>query len=127
MYLKECIDGARYPYSQGAEGAFIGNHFAVGVQVHIAVRLARCFFAVVQGTFFTIGQAIDHEAASAYVTRIGISYGQGQFGSHHSVKGITTFFKDREAYLRGFFLGTHHHTMLSKYAFGMAVSGFLGC
>ena len=127
MNLKERIYGARYPYSQGAEGAFIGNHFAVGVQVHIAVRLAGGFFAVVQGTFFTIGQAIDHEAASAYVTRIGISYRQGQFGSHHSVKGITTFFKDREAYLRGFFLGAHYHTMLSKYAFGMAVGGFLGC
>ena len=77
MYLEEAINRTRYPYGQGTEGTLVLDDIALGIQVHIAMCLTRSFFAVVQGAFFTIGQAVDHKAPTPYVPSIGIGYGQG--------------------------------------------------
>ena len=110
--LLEAHHAARHAHRLVAEQAEIGDHIALGVQIHVLAGGARRLFAEVDESVLAVGEMDGGEAAAADIAAAGMHHRQRVAHRHRRVDGVAAGLQDIGAHLAGIMLGTYRHAVL---------------
>jgi hypothetical protein len=88
----------------------IASQFSFRIEIHVAGRLERRFFAKIDERRAAIRHADEHESTSADISGKGMRYRQSETDRDRGIYGVSAGFQDGDADIRCQRLLSDHHS-----------------
>ncbi len=102
---------SRHTGSFVANQAGVGNHVALGIEIHVAAGGFRGLFPIVEKMCFAVRETHQHETATADVSRRGMDHGQSKARGHSRVHRIAALLQNPGAHFGRFLMDARNDGM----------------